>query len=181
LIATKLKALLGAAALLTVATGSVRAETIGLTYIGQVTPGAQANYGVSGVSGSGIVTFADGLTSVTAADLSDFSFTLTVAGGSGTDIDTYGIGDLNAFTAALDSAGDVTALSFTTDFGSGSWYYPSQQLSMVLNGDSSTGNFDTGEFAVGTLTTTASVPEPATLTLMAGGLLGLARIRRKRG
>ena len=176
-----MKALLGAAALFSTMIGGVRAETIGLSYAGQVTVGAANNWGVTDISGSGVVTFADGMASVGVGDLSNFLFTLTVTGSQYTDVDTYGLSDVSDFTATLDGAGDVTALSFTTDSGSGSWYYPGQQLSMTLNGDSSTGNFDVGAFSVGALTTTASVPEPATMTLMAAGLLGLSGIRRRRG
>ncbi|MDR3533785.1 MAG: PEP-CTERM sorting domain-containing protein [Rhodopila sp.] len=175
------KLLLSAAVVFSAVIGGANAETINLRYVGAVTERAQNDFGISDISGSGVVTFADGLTSVSLSDLTNFSFNLTMDGSGGTDVDSYGLGDIvdpPGFSATLDETGNVTSLTFTTGFGSGGWFYPGQQLSMDLVNGSNTGNFDVGGFSIGTLT--ADVPEPATLTLMATGLLGMLRIRRKR-
>lgn len=166
--------------------GTANAGTVNLTYADtSISDGANANYGVSSITGSGVVTFADSLTDVSLGDVTSFSFALTVAGTMGTDIDVYGLGDLSSFSASLDSSGNVVSASFvTSQDSSGDYYYPSQGLSMdtASSGGSSTGNFDVGVFSVGDLTAaaTTSVPEPASMALLGAGIVGLGLRGRKR-
>ena len=182
---TRFHAAILAASLAAFSTGSAHAQTFDMSYTG-----ADGGFGfTTGASGSGSFTL-DGLGNVTA-----FTFTLdqynNIGGTPETDVFTYGLADLftagpggtdNSFAATI-SGDSVTALSFLTDSQAGYWTPDSQfQVSDLANGDANSFNSDVGNLTVGTLVVSAEttpVPEPASMLVLATGLLGLAAARRR--
>ncbi len=142
--------LLGAALLVSGAAFSVRAEVINLTYVG--TPISGAGLDGTSVTGTGTVTIPDGLTNVGFGDVEGFSFTLTISGSGGTDVDNYVLGDLFSFDATLDPAGNVVSLDLTTNNdSSGNTFYIAEALSFSTGNTSFTGNADVGSTSSGSL------------------------------
>jgi MYXO-CTERM domain-containing protein len=155
--------------------GVARAAVINFSYSG----GGVGNF-IAIASGSGSFT-TDNSNPATINDLSSFVFTLSVTDGDGdTDTLTYGLGDLQSFSATF-SGGTVTGLSLTTDYQDG-WYYPDEAFTVTDLGVGGANSFngDTGPITVGTITANeSSTPEPAPLALIPLGLLGLAAVRRR--
>jgi hypothetical protein len=170
-----------AASLAAFSTGSAHAQTFDMSYTGADGGGDYT----TGASGSGSFTL-DGLGNVTA-----FTFTLDQyynnVGTPETDVFTYGLADLSTAPgssfAATTSGDTVTSLSFLTDQQPGYWTPSSQfQVSDLLSGDAKSFDFDAGNLTVGTLVVSADntpIPEPASMLVLATGLLGLAAARRK--
>ena len=114
------------------------------------------------------------------------AFTLTItenASGGGTDVFTWGLGDLS-FSSFTLTDGNITDLSLLTDVQAG-FYTPDQQFadnySFFAPDDAVTFDFDAGPITVGALTVTPdSVPEPASLALLGAGMVGVV-VARKTG
>jgi hypothetical protein len=156
-----------------------RAGFINFTYAGT---------GAGTATGSGSFSFADGLTKVTLADLTAFSFSQsTNFGDSVVPTFTYGLGNLTAFAATVGPGSTLTGLSLTTglvvpnpptDSHGTPFLTESFQVTSLATGGASTSNpgviFTTG-------TVTQGVPAPPTLLLglVGAGVTGVARLRRR--
>jgi hypothetical protein len=166
------------------AAGPAGAGMINFTYAGT---------GAGTATGSGSFTFADGLSTVTLADLTAFSFRQsTNFGDPVVPTFTYGLGDLTAFAATVGPGPTLTSLSLTTGnvFGNpatnsqGMHFAPQAfQITSLATGAASTFNAIVGApVTTGTVTQAApaAVPAPPTLTLAGlAGLIGLAYAARR--
>jgi hypothetical protein len=148
-----------------------------------------AGTGAGTATGSGSFSFADGLTKVTLADLTAFSFSQSTIfpGEPVVPTFTYGLGNLTAFAATVGPGSTLTGLSLTTGLvvpnppnnSQGTPFLSeSFQVTSLATGGASTSNpgviFTTG-------TVTQGVPAPPTLLLglVGAGVTGFARLRRR--
>jgi hypothetical protein len=160
-------------ALLLGGVGQARAGMISFTY-----SGTDASGGPQTSSGSGSFSFADSPTSLGLGDLTSFTFSqTTIDPGTGTSTYDYSLSDLTAFKATLTTGGLLTGLNLTTDVIVGSNPDITSQsfvvTSLATNG-ASTFSLGGGHLQVGTVTpTTTAAPEPASVTLLGLGSLGL--------
>jgi hypothetical protein len=166
------------------AAGPAGAGMINFTYAGT---------GVATATGSGSFTFADGLSTITLADLTAFSFSQsTNFGDPVVPTFTYGLGNLTAFAATVGPGSTLTSLSLTTGNvignpptnAQGMHFQPQAfQVTSLATGAASTFNaIGGGPFTTGTAAqaTPAAVPAPPTLTLAGlAGLIGLAYAGRR--
>jgi hypothetical protein len=158
-----------------------RAGLINFTYAGT---------GVGAATGSGSFAFADGLTKVTLADLTAFSFSQSTNFGDPVmPTFTYGLGDLTAFAATVGPGSTLTGLSLTTGLffpnpptNSQGMHFTSEafQVTSLATGGASTFN-PTLIVTTGTVTqaAAAAVPAPPTLLLGLVGAACVARLRRR--
>jgi hypothetical protein len=158
--------------------GVARASTITFTYNGagspDFDPGAMA-------AGSGFFTIDDSNDPAGIGDLSNFSFSLSVAYGGYTDTYTYGLSDLTSFQANF-TGGALTDLALTTDHQPAAYNWNEGfNVTDLGAGDAYTDDGDGDQVSIGTVTVgESSTPEPTSLALIASGLLGLAAARRRR-
>jgi hypothetical protein len=164
------------------AAGPAGAGMINFTYAGT---------GAGTATGSGSFTFADGLSTVTLADLTAFSFSQSTNFGDPVmPTFTYGLGNLTAFAATVSPGPTLTSLSLTTGNvfpnpahdSQGRTFAPEafQVVSLATGGAGTVS--PGGIVTVGTVTQApvAAVPAPPTLTLAGlAGLIGLAYAGRR--
>jgi hypothetical protein len=179
-----------AAALLAIGVPSASASTIDFTYTGGGGPAC----GGCTTTGTGSFSFLDSPTSVALADLTSFSLVNDFGGGN--TFFTYGLGDLSSFSATLDAAQTVTALSFQTLFvggvGPNSAPEALQVTSLGVNGGKTfscvifgpvcvngQANLTVGTVTASTVPDPTAVPEPASLLLLGSGLVAVVRRRFK--
>jgi hypothetical protein len=164
-------------------TTHARADFINFTYTGR---------GFGTATGSGSFSFADGLTKVTLADLTAFSFSQsTNFGDLIVPTFTYGLGNLISFTATIGPGSALTDLSLLTGTAlpnplkdSHGTRFASeffQVFSLATNGAKTSST--TENFTAGTVTQAAAAAVPAPPTLLLGlvgaGVTGVARLRRR--
>lgn len=170
--------------LLNGAISNVNATTINFDYSGS-----------SVITGSGSFSFTDGLSPVSLADLSSFSLTLIADYGDGDSIKpsfSFNLSNLTAFSATLDQNLLLTNLSLSTNtvfsipqtnsFGA---FFAPQSFHVTaidtMGGAYTTSNgFDMTSTGTVTQSTSATVPEPSTLSLLSLIMLSFIFKRVKR-
>lgn len=168
--------------LLNGAISNVSATTINFDYSGS-----------SVITGSGNFSFTDGLSPVSLADLSSFSLTLIADYGDSVKPSfSFSLPDLTAFSATLDQNLLLTNLSFSTNnvfsipqtnlFGA--FFAPQSFHVTAINttgGAFTTSNgFDMTSTGTVTQSTSATVPEPSTLSLLSLVMLSFMFRKTKR-
>ena len=112
----------------------------------------------SGAGGT-TATITDGFTITLDADVDGYTFTLESIGA----------------TSPVEISGDFTGTQFVDFVGGGRFYYAQQQFNTANNGVNLLGNITAASVDV----TTAAVPEPSSLALLAIGAVGIC-VRRRR-
>jgi hypothetical protein len=172
-------------ATIVVATSSFAAHADTVTFSYDTPAGPTHSFGTGSFSYSGP------LASIDLAELTSFSFNLTINnGGSGGF--TYDLAELTSFSATV-TGGNVSALSLQTQSVPGTFGGAAPEYFIVTGlGSLQAQNdvpFDPFPFivAVGTVTTSGpglppppAVPEPSTFALLGSGILGLARVARRK-
>ena len=170
--------LIGLALLGAIASTPAQATTIDLFYTGYVLNGQ-----IDTSSGQGTVTFANGLSTPGYSDVTGFNFVLTDSSNiRGTGTTTVTIGDLQAFSAVLDSSGDIASMSLTTGVEANTALYP-EQIRMFDLGARGTVMFQPGPTAMGNITqgqmvASVDISEPGGIALLGLGLAGLLSMHR---
>ncbi len=132
-------------------------------------------------SGTGSVSFADGLISITGGDLTGFSFALSLDGPSGTEVITFGQPDLGSFTATLDPAGVLTALTFYTSGRPSRYAINGDAVEDIVVNGLGAGQGATHNGVVVSFGDVAGVlvPEPPGGIIIGLGLAGCVVVRRR--
>ncbi len=153
------------------------AQTFDLSFNGTDTTGG----GTNGTTATGSFTLdsaADGTYAL--ADVTGFTLTMTEPSAAGTDVFTFGLGDLISLDATV-AGGSITAFDLMTDVQMATYNYNEGLWVMDLGvNDTTAYNFDL-PVAVGTIEVTPApaVPEPAAMAVFAAGLAGLTVLRRR--
>jgi hypothetical protein len=156
--------------------GAAGATSISFSYNGVGDPGFDPD-GVA--SGSGSFTTDDSNNPAGIADLSSFTFSFSLTSGGFTDNYTYGLADLVTFQANFSGA-TLTGLTLTTDYQPAIflWFEAFNVTGLGAN-QAFSDDGDGDDPSTGTLAVNQSAaPEPGTLGLMAGGLMGFAILLR---
>ena len=114
---------------------------------------------VDSLAGGTTATITDGFTITLDADVDGYTFTLESIGA----------------TSPVEISGDFTGTQFVDIVGGGRFYYAQQQFNTANNGVNLLGNITQASVHV----TTAAVPEPSSLALLAIGAVGIC-VRRRR-